>query len=79
MNYLYFGALGGSFEQAKSRMEKECGVSIEKSSDIHLFLNEGKTFGVDLAERVGYSGRREALYPDFRLCKMHRRLPEHAA
>ncbi len=53
MNYLYFGALGGSFEQAKSRMEKECGVSIEKSADIHLFLNEGKTFGVDLAERVG--------------------------
>ena len=53
MNYLYFGALGGSFEQAKSLIEKECGVSVEKSSDIHLFFSEGKTsFGVDLAEQI---------------------------
>ena len=52
MNYLYFGALGGSFEQAKSQIEKECGVSIDKSADIRIFLNDGKSFGVDLADQI---------------------------
>ena len=52
MNYLYFGALRGSLDEATSKIEKECGRKVEQSPDIHLFLSDEQSFGVDLAKEV---------------------------
>lgn len=53
MNYLYFGALNGSYEEIKSQIEKEVNMPMEDSPDVHIFSSEGNaTFGVEVAGRI---------------------------